>query len=110
MIQFGVQTVRLLHYLIMFLIIAFTIHHVYSAVLIDIEEQRGLVSSIMTGRKSLTARHIAEAEEEAEKPEVIELGWELSLAIAGRLDQLVEAVAQELAICGLPAAPHPGHE
>jgi Ni/Fe-hydrogenase 1 B-type cytochrome subunit len=60
---FGVQSVRLVHYLIMFLLIAFTIHHVYSAVLIDIEEQSGLVSSMITGRKSLTARHIAEVEE-----------------------------------------------
>jgi Ni/Fe-hydrogenase 1 B-type cytochrome subunit len=62
-IQFGAQPVRLLHYLIMFLIIAFTIHHVYSSVLIDIEEQSGLVSSIITGRKSLTGEHIAEAQE-----------------------------------------------
>jgi Ni/Fe-hydrogenase 1 B-type cytochrome subunit len=62
-VLFGVQPVRLVHYLIMFLLIAFTIHHVYSAVLIDIEEQSGLVSSMITGRKSLTARHIAEAQE-----------------------------------------------
>jgi Ni/Fe-hydrogenase 1 B-type cytochrome subunit len=60
---FGVQPVRLVHYLIMFLLIAFTIHHVYSAVLIDIEEHSGLVSSMITGRKFLTARHIAEAQE-----------------------------------------------
>jgi Ni/Fe-hydrogenase 1 B-type cytochrome subunit len=61
-VLFGVQPVRLVHYLIMFLLIAFTIHHVYSAVLIDIEEQSGLVSSMITSRKSLTATHIAEAE------------------------------------------------
>ena len=62
-VLFGAQPVRLVHYLIMFLLIAFTIHHVYSAVLIDIEEKSGLVSSMITGRKSLSARHIAEAEE-----------------------------------------------
>jgi Ni/Fe-hydrogenase 1 B-type cytochrome subunit len=59
---FGAPIVRLVHTLIMYLIIAFTIHHVYSAVLIDIEERSGLVSSIVTGYKSLTRQHIAEAE------------------------------------------------
>jgi Ni/Fe-hydrogenase 1 B-type cytochrome subunit len=62
-VLFGAQLVRLVHFLIMFLLIAFTIHHVYSAVLIDIEEKSGLVSSMITGRKSLTARHVAEAGE-----------------------------------------------
>jgi Ni/Fe-hydrogenase 1 B-type cytochrome subunit len=61
---FGAQPVRLVHTLIMFLIIAFTIHHVYSAILIDIEERSGLVSSIITGRKSLTRQHITDALEE----------------------------------------------
>lgn len=59
---FGAQPVRLVHDIIMWLIIAFTIHHVYSAVLIDIEERSGLVSSIITGTKTLSARHIAEAQ------------------------------------------------
>jgi Ni/Fe-hydrogenase 1 B-type cytochrome subunit len=58
----GAPYVRLAHDLIMFLLIAFTIHHVYSAVLIDIEEHSGLVSSIVTGYKTLTRRHIAEAQ------------------------------------------------
>ncbi len=58
----GVQTLKLVHFLIMFLILAFTIHHVYSAVLIDIEERSGLVSSIVTGYKTLTTRQIAEAQ------------------------------------------------
>jgi Ni/Fe-hydrogenase 1 B-type cytochrome subunit len=64
---FGAPDVRLVHDIIMYLIIAFTIHHVYSAVLIDLEERSGLVSSIVTGYKSLTRRHIAEAQTE-EKP------------------------------------------
>ncbi len=59
---FGTQPVRLVHDIIMWLIIAFTIHHVYSAVLIDIEERSGLVSSIITGTKALTPQHIAEAQ------------------------------------------------
>lgn len=57
----GVPYVRLIHTIVMWLIIAFTIHHVYSAILIDIEERSGLLSSIVTGYKSLSARHIAEA-------------------------------------------------
>jgi Ni/Fe-hydrogenase 1 B-type cytochrome subunit len=59
---FGAPIVRLVHDIIMYLIIAFTIHHIYSAVLIDTEEHSGLVSSIVTGYKSLTRQHIAEAE------------------------------------------------
>ncbi len=61
---FGVQYVRLAHDIIMYLIIAFTVHHVYSAVVIDIEEHSGLLSSIITGYKELTAHSIAEAHEE----------------------------------------------
>jgi Ni/Fe-hydrogenase 1 B-type cytochrome subunit len=60
-VAFGAQPVRLVHNIIMYLIIAFTIHHVYSAVVIDMEERSGLVSSIITGRKSLTPSHLAEA-------------------------------------------------
>jgi Ni/Fe-hydrogenase 1 B-type cytochrome subunit len=68
-IHFGAQPVRLVHDLVMWLIIAFTIHHVYSAVLIDSEERSGLVSSIVTGSKSLTPSHIAESQaEEAPTP------------------------------------------
>jgi Ni/Fe-hydrogenase 1 B-type cytochrome subunit len=60
-VAFGAQPVRLVHDIIMYLIIAFTIHHVYSAVVIDMEERSGLVSSIITGRKSLTPSHLAKA-------------------------------------------------
>ncbi len=62
-VVFGAQPIRLVHDIIMYLIIAFTIHHVYSAVLIDIEERSGLVSSIITGRKSLPQHTINEAGE-----------------------------------------------
>lgn len=67
-VAFGAQPVRVVHDLIMYLIIAFTIHHVYSAVLIDGEERSGLISSIITGRKSLTQRHIAAAQAEETSP------------------------------------------
>jgi Ni/Fe-hydrogenase 1 B-type cytochrome subunit len=67
-VAFGAQPLRLIHDIIMYLIIAFTIHHVYSAVLIDIEEQSGLVSSIITGRKSLTREHLAAAADLEQPP------------------------------------------
>lgn len=51
----GIQTVRLVHYLLTFAFLAFTIHHVYSAVLIDLEERNGLLSSIVTGVKGRAA-------------------------------------------------------
>jgi hypothetical protein len=55
------QPVRLVHDLLMYLFLAFVVHHVYSALLIDIEVRSGLVSSIITGYKALTSRHIADA-------------------------------------------------
>lgn len=61
-VTFGVQPVRLVHEIIMWLFLAFMIHHVYSCILIDIEERSGLVSSIVTGFKSLTRHQLAEAE------------------------------------------------
>jgi Ni/Fe-hydrogenase 1 B-type cytochrome subunit len=45
------QTLRLVHHLIMWLLIAFALHHVYSAFLVDSEEGNGLLSSIFSGFK-----------------------------------------------------------
>lgn len=47
------QRLRLLHHLIMWLLIAFALHHVYSAFLVDAEEANGLMSSIFSGWKFL---------------------------------------------------------
>ena len=63
-VAFGAQPVRLVHDIIMWLFLAFTIHHVYSCILIDSEEHSGLVSSIITGWKSLTRHQLAAAEAE----------------------------------------------
>ena len=63
-VAFGAQPVRLVHDIIMYLIIAFTIHHVYSAIVIDLEERSGLVSSIVTGWKSFTGSFLKEAARE----------------------------------------------
>ncbi len=57
----GVQPVRFIHDIIMWLILAFVVHHVYTAILIDIEERSGIMSSIFSGYKSLTRQEIEEA-------------------------------------------------
>lgn len=48
------QTMRLAHHLIMWLLIAFALHHVYSAFLVDSEEGNGLMSSIFSGFKFIS--------------------------------------------------------
>ena len=45
------QVLRQAHHLIMWLLIAFALHHVYSAFLVDSEEGNGLMSSIFSGFK-----------------------------------------------------------
>lgn len=46
-----IQSLRLMHYIIMWLFAVFVIHHVYSAVLVSWEERNGLIESIFTGYK-----------------------------------------------------------
>jgi Ni/Fe-hydrogenase 1 B-type cytochrome subunit len=55
----SVAYVRETHFLIMFAILAFVIHHVYSAVLVGMEEGAGLMDSIFSGYKYFPARCIA---------------------------------------------------
>lgn len=57
------QFIRLIHHLVMWLLIAFALHHVYSAFLVDVEEANGLMSSIFSGWKFI----VPEATEEEEK-------------------------------------------
>jgi Ni/Fe-hydrogenase 1 B-type cytochrome subunit len=47
----GLQTARLLHHVSMWLLIAFTVHHVYSAVLMAHVEANSTVGSIVSGWK-----------------------------------------------------------
>jgi Ni/Fe-hydrogenase 1 B-type cytochrome subunit len=47
-----IEQLRLLHFLLMFVFAAFTVHHVYSAILVDIDERNGELSSIVTGYKA----------------------------------------------------------
>jgi len=57
----GIQTVRMLHYLLTFLFLAFAIHHVYSAILVDIEERIGVMSSMFSGYKNIRTERTVEA-------------------------------------------------
>jgi Ni/Fe-hydrogenase 1 B-type cytochrome subunit len=47
-----IADLRLMHFLLMFVFGLFTVHHVYAAVLFDLEERNGELSSIVTGWKS----------------------------------------------------------
>ena len=47
----GPQWLRLTHHLVMWLLIGFAIHHIYSAWLMDVKERNGTVSSIFGGYK-----------------------------------------------------------
>jgi Ni/Fe-hydrogenase 1 B-type cytochrome subunit len=57
----GIQTVRVLHYILTFLFAAFAIHHVYSAILVDIEERNGVLSSMFSGYKNIKIDQTVEA-------------------------------------------------
>jgi Ni/Fe-hydrogenase 1 B-type cytochrome subunit len=47
------QGLRLTHKIVMWFLIAFAIHHVYSAWLMDVKEKNGVISSIFGGWKSV---------------------------------------------------------
>lgn len=57
----GIQFVRTMHNLLTFLFFAFAIHHVYSAILVDIEERAGLMSSMFSGYKNIPTERTVEA-------------------------------------------------
>ncbi len=59
------QYLRLIHHLVMWFLIAFALHHVYSAFLVDAEEANGLMSSIFSGWKFIVPES-DQAEEEKE--------------------------------------------
>ncbi len=56
----SVRHLREIHFLIMFAFGAFVIHHVYSAVLISIEEHSGLVGGIFSGYKFFSESKVKE--------------------------------------------------
>lgn len=49
----GLQTARLIHHVVMWLILAFVIHHIYSALLTSKQERNGELDSIFSGNKFL---------------------------------------------------------
>jgi Ni/Fe-hydrogenase 1 B-type cytochrome subunit len=55
-----IQYLRAIHYFIMFLFMAFIIHHVYSAYLVSKEQKNGLMESIFTGWKFVTRQLMEE--------------------------------------------------
>lgn len=55
----SVTYVREIHFFILFALLAFFVHHVYSAVLIGIEERSGLVGGIFSGYKFFPASFVA---------------------------------------------------
>jgi Ni/Fe-hydrogenase 1 B-type cytochrome subunit len=57
----GPQTLRLVHHLSMWAILAIALFHVYSCVLVDHIEHNGLVSSIVSGYKFPTREEVVEA-------------------------------------------------
>ena len=67
-----IQWIRSAHFLIMFLLIAFFIHHIYSALLVaGISERNGELESIFTGWKFVPKRlvdEVADAEERGHAP------------------------------------------
>ena len=53
LVIFSNQGLRLTHHMIMWFLVAFAIHHVYSAWLMDVKERGGVMSSIFSGYKSV---------------------------------------------------------
>jgi Ni/Fe-hydrogenase 1 B-type cytochrome subunit len=66
----GLQTLRLLHHLAMWGILAIAVFHVYSCVLVDNIEKNGLLSSIISGYKFPTREEVVESRDGG--PEVLE--------------------------------------
>lgn len=57
----GPQTIRLVHHLAMWAIVAIAVFHVYSTVLVDHLERNGLISSMFSGYKFVTRDDIVES-------------------------------------------------
>ena len=57
----GAQTIRVIHHLAMWAILAIALFHVYSCILVDHVERNGLMSSMVSGYKYVTPEEIEEA-------------------------------------------------
>ncbi|MSM40386.1 MAG: Ni/Fe-hydrogenase, b-type cytochrome subunit [Geobacter sp.] len=56
LVLFSNQTLRLTHHCVMWLLIGFAIHHVYSAWLMDVKERGGVMSSMFSGYKAVRTK------------------------------------------------------
>jgi len=63
----GAQSARWIHHVVMWLLLGFVVHHVYSAILTAIVERNGTVDSIFSGNKWIP-REQAEADRAAQVP------------------------------------------
>jgi hypothetical protein len=59
----GAATLRFAHGVVMWVILAFLIHHTYSVILIGTGEHTGTVASIVTGNKRFTEEYLTAAED-----------------------------------------------
>ena len=66
----GSQTIRVIHHLAMWAILAIALFHVYSCILVDHVERNGLMSSIVSGYKFVTPEEIVESRDGG--PDVLE--------------------------------------
>jgi Ni/Fe-hydrogenase 1 B-type cytochrome subunit len=57
----GPQTIRLIHHVAMWAILAIALFHIYSCILVDHVERNGLMSSIVSGYKFVTPEEIVES-------------------------------------------------
>lgn len=67
---FDAQTIRLVHHLVMWAILAIALFHVYSCLLVDNLEKNGLVSSMVSGFKYPTREEVLESRDGG--PELLE--------------------------------------
>ncbi len=58
----NIQTQREIHFFIMFMLIGFTIHHIYSAWLVSREKKNGTLDSIFSGYKYITEAELSETD------------------------------------------------
>ena len=65
----NIQYLREIHFFIMFGFWMFFIHHIYTAILVSIEEQSGLMDSIFSGFKYVPEDHLAHDLAETDGPE-----------------------------------------
>jgi Ni,Fe-hydrogenase I cytochrome b subunit len=61
----SIQNIRLIHFCLMFVFIAFGIIHVHMCLIVSSVEKRGLMDSIFTGYKNIPVDELEEDDREA---------------------------------------------